>query len=110
MTRSILLLHRGRLLATGDLTVIRSLIDKYPHQVRVETPDPRGAATALAGLPNVVSLSYEPTGDALRLQVRDPDAFYDSLSRLIEEDRVTVNAFTSPDNNLESVFRYLVEA
>ncbi|RYG88803.1 ABC transporter ATP-binding protein [bacterium] len=110
MTRSILLLHRGRLLATGDLGVIRSLIDKYPHQVRIETPDVRQAATALAGLPNVVSLSYEPTGDALRLQVREPDAFYTALARLVEEERLTVQSFTSPDNNLESVFRYLVEA
>lgn len=110
MTRSILLLHRGRLLATGDLGVIRSLIDKYPHQVRLETPDPRRAAAALAGLPNVVSLAYEPGGEALRLQVRDPDAFYESLARLVEEDRLTAWSFSSPDNNLESVFRYLVEA
>lgn len=110
MTRSILLLHRGRLLATGDLGVIRSLIDKYPHQVRLETPDPRGAAAVLAGLPNIVSLSYEPTGEALRLQVRDPDTFYDALARLVEEDRLQLHAFSSPDNNLESVFRYLVEA
>ncbi len=115
MTRSILLLHRGRLLATGDLGVIRSLIDKYPHQVRLETPDARGAAAALAGLPNIVSLAYEPGpsgagGDALRLQVREPDAFYESLARLVEEGRLTVSSFASPDNNLESVFRYLVEA
>lgn len=115
MTRSLLLLHRGRLLATGDLGVIRSLIDKYPHQVRLETSDARKAATALAGLPNIVALNYEPSangsgGTALKLQVRDPDTFYASLSNLIEEGRLDVLSFASPDNNLESVFRYLVEA
>jgi len=110
MTRSILLLHRGRLLATGDLRVIRSLIDKHPHQVRIETDDPRKAAAHLSALPNVVSINFDRRGDALELQVRDPDSFYDALSNLVLERRMNVHSFTSPDNNLESVFKYLVEA
>jgi len=110
MTRSLLLLHRGRLLATGDLRVIRSLIDKHPHKIRIETDDPRGAAALLAPLPNVVSMNFDRRGDSLQLEVRDPDSFYDSLSLLVLESGLRVHSFTSPDNNLESVFKYLVEA
>ena len=108
MTRSILLLHRGRLLAEGDLRVIRSLIDKHPHQVRIETDEPRRAATLLSALPNVVSMTFDRTGDALQLEVREPDAFYDRLAQIVIEDGLKVTGFSSPDNNLESVFKYLV--
>jgi ABC-2 type transport system ATP-binding protein len=110
MTQSILLLHRGRLLATGDLRVIRSLIDKHPHQVRIDTDQPRLLAERLAALPNVVSLRFTPAQDALEIEVRDPNTFYDSFATIATEDELGITAFTSPDNNLESVFKYLVEA
>jgi len=110
MTSALLLLHRGRLLATGDLRVIRSFIDRPPHQIRIETPEPRRAAGLLAGLDNVVSLSFAPGGEALQLEVRDPNSFYDALTSLSLEHALPIHGLSSPDNNLESVFRYLVEA
>ena len=110
MTRSLLLLHRGRLLATGDLGVIRSLIDKHPHQIRIETDDPRKAAALLAPLPNVVSMRFDRSGDAIQLEVREPDRFYDALSMAVLEQGLSIRGFSRPDNNLESVFKYLVEA
>ncbi len=110
MTRSLLLLHRGRRLATGDLGVIRSLIDKHPHQIRIETDDPRKAAALLAPLPNVVSMRFDRSGDAIQLEVRKPDSFYDALSLAVLEQGLSIRGFSSPDNNLESVFKYLVEA
>jgi ABC-2 type transport system ATP-binding protein len=110
MTRSILLLHRGRLLASGDLRVIRSWIDKHPHQVRIETDAPRQAAVLLAGLPNIISMRFDRKGDALQLEVQNPDEFYDKLGDLVTSGEVVVKGFSSPDNNLESVFKYLVEA
>lgn len=110
MTRSILLLHRGRLLATGDLRVIRDLIDKHPHKVRIEADAPRKAASFLASLPNVVSIQFERGSDALVLEVREPAHFYDALSMAVLDQDLAIRSFSSPDNNLESVFRYLVEA
>jgi ABC-2 type transport system ATP-binding protein len=41
--------------------------------------------------------------------VREPDAFYDRLAQIVLEDDLKITGFGSPDNNLESVFRYLVE-
>ena len=106
MTRSILLLHRGRLMASGDLRVIRDLIDKYPHRVRIETPEPREVARRLAALPYVLSLQFDR--DGLELQTREPSKFYDALPNLVLDEGIPVTGFSSPDNNLESIFRYLV--
>ena len=110
MTRSILLLHRGRLLAKGDLTEIRSLIDRHPHKIRVETPNPRALAGALATLPNIVSMEFERGDRGLALQVRDPDSFYTALMDIALTTDIVITGFFSPDNNLEAVFSYLVNA
>ena len=109
MTRSILLLHRGRLLATGDLRVIRDLIDKYPHKVRIETTEPRKVASKLTEFANVVSTRIDEKNQRLDIEVRDPNAFYDVLGKLLINKELSIQSFTSPDNNLESVFQYLVE-
>jgi ABC-2 type transport system ATP-binding protein len=106
MTSSILLLHRGRLLATGHLRVIRELIDRHPHKVRLDTPEPRRWAERLVALPFVLSVAVDKHG--LELQTREPNSFYDSLEPISREDKLPITGFTSPDNNLESIFRYLV--
>ena len=109
MTHSLLLLHRGRLLATGDLGVIRDLIDKYPHKVRIETTEPRKVAARLTEMANVVSARVDEKNLEIELEVRDPNSFYASLSTLVLEQKMPILSFNSPDNNLESVFQYLVE-
>ncbi|RYG27633.1 ABC transporter ATP-binding protein [bacterium] len=110
MTRSILLLHRGRLLAAGDLTVIRELIDKHPHRVRIETPQPREVARHLVALPYVLDVQFDARGDGLEIRTREPGLFFDMLPSLVLDEGLRIDSYGSPDNNLESVFRYLVES
>lgn len=110
MTRSILVLHRGRLLAGGDLQVIRDLIDRHPHRITLHTNAPRRLASRLADLPAVLSLQIDETGGSVEIQTRLPDAFYDALPAMVLEEGIDLYGFESPDNNLDSVFRYLVEA
>ncbi|HRJ26516.1 MAG TPA: ABC transporter ATP-binding protein [Fimbriimonadaceae bacterium] len=108
MTRSILLLHRGRLLATGDIRVVRSLIDKHPHRIRIKSPDARQLATKLLDIRGVLSLSF-PFGDQLlEVECATPELFYDRIQKLVLEEGLRIESMQSPDNNLESVFRYLV--
>ncbi|CAN5571066.1 ABC transporter ATP-binding protein [soil metagenome] len=110
MTRSILLLHRGRLLASGDLRVIRELIDKHPHRVRIDTAQAREVARHLVELPYVLDIQFDPRGTGLELRTREPGLFFDQLPSLILDQGLKIDGYGSPDNNLESVFRYLVEA
>ena len=108
LTRRIVLIHRGRLVAEGDVRDIRGLIDRHPHTVRVGTERPRELAAILAGLPEVVELRLEP--DALWVRTPKPDAFYSALPRLALEKHCPVSTIDSPDDTLEAVFRYLTEA
>jgi ABC-2 type transport system ATP-binding protein len=108
MTRSILLLHRGRLLASGDLSVIRSFIDKYPHRIRIESSEPRRVAERLMSLPYVISAQIDPRNNGLEIQTKQPNEFYDFLPTLILDEGIAIDGYSSPDNNLESIFKYLV--
>ena len=109
MTRSIMLMHRGRMLASGDLRTIRDLIDRHPHRIRIETDQPREVAARLMALPFVISAEIDPGGQAVEIRTREPGSFYDALPALVLEDGLSIFGFESPDNNLESVFHYLVD-
>ena len=109
MTRSILLLHRGRLLASGDLRNIRELIDSHPHRIRIRTNRPREVASRLMALPFVISTEVVGSDNEVEIRTREADRFYDALPGLVLDEDIRIFGLESPDNNLEAVFQYLVE-
>jgi len=106
MTRRVLLIHNGRILAEGDVREIRDLMDEHPHTVALRARDTRALARAVVGLPHVISLTFGPEGEWLTVQTAKPDELYGNLAAAAEE--AGVSEMYSPDENLESVFRYLV--
>ncbi|MBM3460280.1 MAG: ABC transporter ATP-binding protein [Armatimonadetes bacterium] len=110
VTRNILLVHRGRVLAQGDVYEIRGLIDRHPHRVLFSADRPRELGQALLGLPAVLSLRLDAQHpDRLEIETRDPEAFYARLADVVLDGGYQVYGIESPDNNLEAVFRYLTE-
>ncbi len=108
MTRSILLLHRGRVLASGDVSEVRAFIDRHPHRVRVETPEPARLASHAMALGYVLLCRIDPSGRSLEVETREPDRFYGELPRLALDEGIPILSFESPDNNMEAVYSYLV--
>ena len=106
MTRRVLLVHNGRILAEGDLREIRDLLDEHPHTVALRARDPRRLASAVVGWPSVLSVRLDPGGEWLTVETTRPDEFYGGLHQAALE--AGVAEMHSPDENLESVFRYLV--
>jgi ABC-2 type transport system ATP-binding protein len=107
LTSEIVLLHKGNVLAEGDIYQVRALIDKHPHQVRVECDKPRELARALVGAEDIVSLEFD--AGALIVKTREPDRCYPAIPEAARTARVTIRSLTSPDNNLQSVFHYLTK-
>lgn len=108
LTSNILLLHDGRILAEGNVHQIRDLIDEHPHTVRIAADDPRRLARHLLDWPHVVALRLQEA-DVIA-QTDRPDAFYTGLTALAAGDEAgAIGGVTSPDDNLQAVFSYLVE-
>jgi ABC-2 type transport system ATP-binding protein len=106
MTKRVMLVHNGRILAEGDVREIRDLMDEHPHTVSLRARDPRALARAVVGSPHVLSLTFGDEGQWLTVQTARPDEFYGGLHEAALEAGV-VEMF-SPDEDLESVFKYLV--
>jgi ABC-2 type transport system ATP-binding protein len=107
MTANVLLINQGRIVADGDVHQIRELIDDHPHAVHIRAERPRDLAREFAADPGVLQLQFED--DALIVQTERPDAFYAHLTELAADGRLgLVHEVTSPDDNLQAVFKYLV--
>jgi ABC-2 type transport system ATP-binding protein len=109
LTRSIILIHKSRVLAQGDIYQIRSLIDSHPHRITIETETGRALAKWMLDLPYVLSVRLKnPEGTLVEIETRAPELFYSQFPEVVMEGGFVVHSFESPDNNLEAVFRYLV--
>jgi len=108
MTSNILLINQGRILAEGDVHQIRDLIDKHPHTVHIRAEQPRALAREFLASDHVLSLRFE--ADAVIVQTGKPDLFYAQLTALAaSNDLGIIHEVTSPDDNLQAVFQYLVK-
>ena len=108
MTANILLINQGRIVAEGNVHQIRDLIDEHPHTVYIKATDPRGLARRFLTRDDVISLRFE--ADAVIVETAKPDDFYGRLTELVAAGECgSVEEVTSPDDNLQAVFKYLVK-
>ena len=109
MTANILLVNQGRILAEGNVHQIRDLIDEHPHTVHIKADQTRALAREFLGHDDVLSLKFEE--GAVVVQTGRPDAFYARLTDLAASGaHGAIHEVTSPDDNLQAVFQYLVKA
>jgi ABC-2 type transport system ATP-binding protein len=108
MTANIVLINQGRILAEGDVHQIRELIDEHPHTVYIKAEQTRALAREFLAYDDVLSLKFED--DAVVVQTGRPDIFYARLTALAASGNLgAIREVTSPDDNLQAVFQYLVK-
>ena len=105
LTRQIVVIYRGQVLAEGDVYRLRELIDEHPHRVRVECDRPRALARALVDKPHVSRVEIAEA--TVELETAAPDSLYDEIPLAARELGVKIASLTSPDNNMGAVFEYL---
>lgn len=106
LTNEIVLIANGRVLGQGNYHALREALDAHPHSVDFRTADPHRLARLLAGWEHVSALEIDAP-DRLRVRTHAPDAFYGALPRLVVDEQLDVREMSSPDDNLEAVFRLL---
>ncbi len=109
MTSTILLMHNGQILAEGDVHQVRALIDRHPHSIYIRCSEPRRLAGLLVGYADVESVKFHVDGRALTVESRKPDDFYERLPDLLLSHDIELEEMSSPDDNLQAVFQYLVK-
>ncbi len=107
VTSNIILLHGGSILAQGTVRDIRELIDEHPHAVTIECEEPHRLAEHFAKDASTLSLDFEGTSVCVR--TGDPTAFYEKLNLVVLDESLEVTSIHCADDNLQSVFDYLVK-
>ena len=106
MADKVLLINKGRVLAEGKIHEIREAIDKFPHSVKLLAEEKRKLAKLLIGYDFVESVKL--LEDGILLKTPKPDIFYSELPKILIKNSLEITHLSSPDDNLESVFRYLM--
>jgi ABC-2 type transport system ATP-binding protein len=108
LTPNIVLLNRGRLVAEGHVRQIRDLIDKHPHHIKLVCDEYRQLAAQMVTWDDVEGVSILSHENAILVETRSPDKFYERLPVLSLENGLAIKSVYSDDDNLEAVFKYLV--
>jgi ABC-2 type transport system ATP-binding protein len=104
---NVLVIAQGRLAATGDYRALRELMDDRPHRIRIVADDPRRLGAALVGAAHVDAVSV--AADSLLVDTSDADRFGRHVAVVARDLGIRLHEVEPTDDDLESVFRYLVE-
>ena len=108
LTRQIMMINRGRIVAEGSLHEVRRRMHNRPHAIRIRLDDPRALARSLAAMDAVTGLKLTD-GDTLLVETLRPDEVYDRLPELAATDGQVVREVAAADESLEALFGYLTE-
>ncbi len=107
LSSTVLVLAEGKLAAEGDFHAIRQLLDDRPHRIRLRSSDPLRLASGLMASGTVSAV--KTAGDnAIVIDTWTVSPFRRRLPRLAQELGVRLLEVAPLDDDLESVFRYLV--
>ena len=108
LTETMVLIHRGRLLAQGSVREVRRLISHHPSRVDLVARDPRRLASALLPLEHVRSIKLGADPGSLTVETDDIAAFHSSFAGVAAAAGAGDSGLKSDDASLEAVFDYLV--
>jgi len=108
MTNKIILIHQGKVFAQGDIHYIRDLIESHPHIISIRCNNRRKLASFFIQEDYVLKVDFGNSENEILVETRNRDEFFSRLPVLSMENNIDVDEITSPDDNLQAVFDYLI--
>lgn len=106
---SFLLLTGARLLASGTLAEVRSLLRDIPNQIRIRSPQYRQLAAILSGVDDVSELKVDREQETLTIATDSASNLATALSRCVAEYGFQVTEVRAEDDTLQSLFSMLMQ-
>lgn len=102
---TVVMISRGRILASGTLAEIRAMLDEKPLTVEIAAESPRRLAALLTEMPEVQSI--ELADRALTVRTIAPARFFASLNELVVRHGFEIRRLQTLDAGADAVFGYL---
>jgi ABC-2 type transport system ATP-binding protein len=106
----VILLSHGYVVAEGQIQGVRSEVKEQPMQILVRCDRPHELAARLFTQDHVVEAKLAGDGRNLLLRTRDADSFYLLLNRVILDSGLDVESVAPADDDVNSVYQYLIGA
>jgi ABC-2 type transport system ATP-binding protein len=104
----IVMLSNGYVVAEGEIRNVRSEMEDHPIQILVRCDRPALVASHAFNVDSVVEVKIHEDGRGLHISTRNPRQFYRKLNRIILENNIDVEMITPADENIRSVYEYLI--
>lgn len=108
MTDEFVLIYGGRVLASGKVQEIRSLMNEFPHRITIRCDDARRLAESIVRDLPIEGVEIESERGELVVLTRAPGSFYAGLPDVVLAAGAQVRELVSADDTLEAVFNYLM--
>ena len=108
LTQDVILLVRGRVLASGQVREIRGHIEAFPHTILCRSSEARAIGRRVVQTPGLIGLEFSPDEQGVTIKTQDPGAVYAVISDAVAGGEVVVDRLSAADDDLDAVFRYLV--
>jgi ABC-2 type transport system ATP-binding protein len=105
---SVVMMSGGYIVAEGDIQGVRSEMDEHPMKILVRCDRPQLVAARIFDLDSAVEARLHPDGMGLLVATRNPDRFYEMLSRIVLQHGISIEGVEPADENINAVYQYLV--
>jgi ABC-2 type transport system ATP-binding protein len=106
----VILLSQGYVVAEGAIESVRGEVKDHPIQIVMRCDNPRAVAARLFEDDNIVEVGIHKDRQGLLIRTLDVDAMYLLLNRIILEVGIEVESVAPADEDVNSVYQYLIGA
>jgi ABC-2 type transport system ATP-binding protein len=104
----VILLSQGYVVAEGQIQNVRGEVKDQPMQILVRCDRPSQLAAQLFQQNHVVEAKLHTDGHGLLLRTTDADGFYLLLNRIVIDSGLVVESVAPADDDVNSVYQYLI--
>lgn len=106
----VVLLNNGYVVAEGDIQGVRSEMERHPMKILIRCDRPGRLAARAFEEDGVVEARLVEDDRGVLVATRDADSFYLMLNRVVLEEGLAVETVLPVDEDVQSVYRYLIGA
>ncbi len=104
----VVLISSGYIVAEGKIPDVRTEVKEHPMQILVRCSQPGMLASRVFAQNHVVEAKLQNDGRGILIRTTNADEFYSLLNRLIVEDGMQVETVAPADDDVNSVYQYLI--
>jgi ABC-2 type transport system ATP-binding protein len=104
----VILINNGYVVAEGNIHGVRDEMEEHPMQIMVRCDRPAAVAAKAFEQDRAVEVKVHEDGQGLMIRTRNADQFYLMLNRIVLDCDLTVEAVSPADDDVFSVYQYLI--